>query len=130
MFRPHNNEAITSASCPLAELEKIQVRVGGISKASFGDNGAIDCFALAEHRLDGRFLIAFNFRGAASLMITAVIGPVDDFDYTNLAELDNQEPDALLEGLREIARRSPEVMIEFVCIDFDRVSIAGALELL
>jgi hypothetical protein len=120
--------------CPLAALEGIEIRVGGILKAKFASNADFHTF-IDAHSRDHEMgkVVAFCFGGASSLWFNILIDgwPGDQWRETITAAAAIDEDDLFRHLIRNVAAEAPQgKKVTFLGVEFMNEGVSGAIQAL
>jgi hypothetical protein len=119
------------ASCKLSDLTNVQICIGGICKAHFGDNSIVEGIAERDEEntyVDGWGYINFCFGGTGQCWLSAKVGPfASEQDFLSLINGDI-DPEAMPSFLaRDVGVNRPELSITFAHAAFFRRAVKGAI---
>jgi hypothetical protein len=111
--------------CRLADLDEVEVRIGGMVKALLSDNTEGILYDEAYNEETRQKPVHFYFDGAANLWLTVFVGPLSRAESAVLEQIDAQE---MIPGLYDLFEKNEEAALEFDHVSFITNGVSGALE--
>lgn len=128
------SEANNRASCPLARLKEVEIRIGGICKARFSQYSTYEGW-LEEglFRVENGLVEGINFcfsAGSGALWLMIRFGTITSDDESRLEELYDIAPEFLIDSLVEQFAEQPNVTVSFDHIAFFNSEVNGLMDIL
>jgi hypothetical protein len=115
--------------CPLSELPNMEVRVGGMCKAKFGNNSDFEGFIDFDHTSSEGYDLNFCFVGGGDLWLDLVIDGWSEEDARAAQAQDIDAEDLLNHLVVTVASTSPTgKVVEFRGVSFFVSSVNGAIQ--
>jgi hypothetical protein len=128
----HNKDTTTTttattiiAPCPLSELPNMEVRVGGMCKAKFGNNSDFEGFIDFDQSSSEGYDLNFCFVGGGDLWLDLVIDGWSEED-ARAAQAQDIDAEDLLNHL--VVNVPPGKVVEFRGVSFFVSSVNGAIQ--
>jgi hypothetical protein len=120
------------ASCPLSDLPNVQICIGGICKAHFGDNSIVEGIIEQGEEstyIDGWGYINFCFGGTGQCWLSVKVGPFPSEEaFFAQVEEDIEAEDMASFLAHNVAVNHPELSITFEHTAFFVSAVKGAIQ--